>query len=66
MNNILDKILLYEARAEFCQIFRSFFGQSSFKKEYFWDLLTCSSFIQVYAVKYKLQNQDIKCTSAES
>ena len=26
-NEILDKILPYEARAEFCQIFRLFFGQ---------------------------------------
>ena len=32
----------YEARAEFCQIFRSFFGQWSFKKKCFWDLLTFS------------------------
>ena len=40
MNEILDKILPYEARAEFCQIFRSFFGQWSFKKKCFWDLLT--------------------------
>ena len=38
MNEILDKILPYEARAEFSQIFRSFFGQWSFKS--FWDLLT--------------------------
>ena len=36
-NEILDKILPYEARAEFCQIFRS---QWSFKKKRFWDLLT--------------------------
>ena len=41
MNEILDKILpYYEARAEFCQIFRSFFGQWSFTKKCFWDLLT--------------------------
>ena len=33
---ILDKFLPYEARAEFCQIFCSFFGQC------FWDLLTFS------------------------
>ena len=39
-NEILDKILPYEARAEFCQIFRSFFGQWIFKKKCFWDLLT--------------------------
>mgnify|MGYP007048727740 CR=1 FL=1 len=39
-NEILDKILIYEARAKFCQIFRSFFGQWSFKKNSFWDLLT--------------------------
>ena len=40
-NEILDKILPYEARAEFCQIFRSFFGQWSFKKnafETYWPL----------------------------
>ena len=34
-NEILDKILLYEARAEFCPIFHSFFGQWSFKKNCF-------------------------------
>ena len=32
----------YEARAEFCQIFRSFFGQWRFKKKCFWDVLTFS------------------------
>ena len=31
-DGIFDKILPYEARAEFCQIFRSFFGQWSLKK----------------------------------
>ena len=31
-----------EARAEFCQIFRLFFGQWSFKKKCFWDLQTFS------------------------
>ena len=36
----LDKILPYEARAEFCQIFRSVFGQWSFKIKCFSDLLT--------------------------
>ena len=40
MNEIFGKILPYEARAEFCQIFRSFGGQWSFKKKCFWDLLT--------------------------
>ena len=30
---ILDKILLYEARAEFCQIFRSFFGAMEFQEK---------------------------------
>ena len=35
MNEILDKILPYEARAEFYQIFRSFLGQWSFKKDAF-------------------------------
>ena len=35
MNEILDKILPYEARAEFFQIFCSFFGQWSFKKNAF-------------------------------
>ena len=39
-NIILDKILPYEARAEFWPKFRSFFGQWSFKKKCFWDLLT--------------------------
>ena len=39
-NEILEKILPYEARAEFSQILRSFFGQLSFKKKCFWDLLT--------------------------
>ena len=40
-NEILNKILLYEARAEFSQMFRSFFGQWSFKKnafETYWPL----------------------------
>ena len=37
MSEILDKS---EARAEFCLLFRSFFGQASFKKKCFWDLLT--------------------------
>ena len=32
-----------DSRAEFCLIFRSFFGQWSFKKKCFWDLLTFSS-----------------------
>ena len=33
-NEILDKILLYEeARAEFCLIFHSFFGQWIFKEK---------------------------------
>ena len=40
MNDMFDSILPYEARAEFSQIFRSFFGQWSFKKKFFWDLLT--------------------------
>ena len=31
-NKILDKMLPYEARAEFRQIFCSFLGQCSFKK----------------------------------
>jgi hypothetical protein len=39
-NEILDKILPHEARSEFCQIFRSFFGQWSFKEKCFWDLMT--------------------------
>ena len=39
-NIILDKILPYEARAEFWPKFRSFFRQWSFKKKCFWDLLT--------------------------
>ena len=39
-NEILDKILPYEARAEFCQIFCSLFGQWSFRKKCFWYLLT--------------------------
>ena len=37
---ILDKILPYEARAEFYQIFRSYWEQWSFKKKCFLDLLT--------------------------
>ena len=36
------KILSYETRAEFCQLFRSFFRQWSFKTYCFWDLLTFS------------------------
>ena len=33
MNEILDKILPYEARAEFCQIFRSFFLAMAFQEK---------------------------------
>ena len=40
MNGILVKILPYEARTEFCQIFCLFFGQWSLKKKCFWHLLT--------------------------
>ena len=40
LNEIFDKILPYEARAEFYQIFSLFFGKWSFKKKIFWDLLT--------------------------
>ena len=39
-SRVLDNNLPYEARAEFCQILRSFFEQWSFKKKCFWDLLT--------------------------
>ena len=39
-NETLDKILPYEARAEFCQVFRPFFGQWTFKKNCFCDLMT--------------------------
>ena len=35
---------LDEARTEFCLIFHSFFGQWSFKKKYFWDLLTFTNY----------------------
>ena len=42
MKEKLDKILPYEATAEFCQIFRSFLEQWCFKKKMFWDLLTVS------------------------
>ena len=44
-NNILDKILPYEAREEsfsYTYVLCSFFGQWSFKKKCFWDLLTFS------------------------
>ena len=34
---------ILEARAEICQKFRSFFGQWSFKKNCFWDVLTFSA-----------------------
>ena len=44
-NEILDKILPYEARAEFCLIFRVCFGQWSFKKKCFRDLPTFSTYI---------------------
>ena len=33
LHEVLDKILPYEAKAEFCQIFCLFFGQWSFKKK---------------------------------
>ena len=39
------RILAKGHRAEFCQIIRSFFGQWSFKKNCFWDLLTFSSYL---------------------
>ena len=32
-NEILDKILPYEAKAEFCQIFRSFFWAMEFQEK---------------------------------
>ena len=32
LNEIFDKILPYEARAEFCQIFRSFLGNGDLRK----------------------------------
>ena len=35
MNEILDKILPYEGRAEFCQIFRSFLGNGVSRKNAF-------------------------------
>ena len=44
-NKILDTILPYEANAEFCQIFRSFFGQWSYKKIVFVDLLTFTLYV---------------------
>ena len=47
---MLDKILPYKARAEFCQLFRSIFGQWSFKKKNWWDLLyfnLCPTHLQV-------------------
>ena len=40
MDEILDKILPYEDKAECCQIFRLSFGQWSYKKKCFCDLLT--------------------------
>ena len=45
MNEISDKILPYEARAEYCLIFHSFFGQWSFKKKCFLDLLTFTMYM---------------------
>ena len=42
---------LNESRAEFCLIFRSFFGQWSFKKKCFWDLLTSSHNFQIFGIK---------------
>ena len=64
MNEILDKILPYEARAEFCQIFRSFFGQWSFKKKCFWDLLTFNWLKKAYLFQDKdfsdLNDHDMK------
>ena len=41
---------LVEDKAEICQIFRSFFGQRSFKKKCFWDLLTFSKISQIFDV----------------
>ena len=43
MNEMLGKILPYKARTEFFLIFRCFLGQWSFKKNWFWDLLTFSN-----------------------
>ena len=37
---------LDEARAEFCQIFCSFLGQWSFKKNWFWDSLTFRPYLE--------------------
>ena len=39
-NVVLDKILPYEARSEFCQILRAFFGQWRFQEKCFWNLIT--------------------------
>ena len=53
---ILDKILPDGARAEFGQIFRSFFGQWSFKKKCFWDLLTFRIIVfkNIFEIKFPL------------
>ena len=58
MNEISDKILPYEARAEFCDgaefchIFCSFFGQWSFKKnafEIYWPLANLRNHREIMA-----------------
>ena len=55
---------MIEARAEFCQIFRSFFGQWSFKKKCLRDLLTFNWFNQAYLFQDKdfsdLNDHDMK------
>jgi hypothetical protein len=43
-----------DSRAEFCLIFRSFFGEWSFKKKCFWDLLTFRRQKKVYQKLRKL------------
>ena len=53
-NEIFEKILQYEANAEFCQIFQSFFGQRNFKKKYFWDLLTFRKYSKMKSLQARI------------
>ena len=41
-----------DSSAEFCQIFRSFIGQSSFEKKCFWDLLTFNCVYGTFFICY--------------
>ena len=54
MNEILDKILPYEARAEFCQIFVHFLGNGVSRKKAFEIYWTLAVIFFVMSARKKL------------